>query len=119
MIDNLDQTQRLLPALEAVLPLEARIGPQLAATIRDKIPGVKPFQRCQISRVFYTGDEGGIICGLDLPEACGKEVYFVSITHLMFSPRAPLAREITAYQKHRIKRLQRQGAVTQRLAANY
>jgi hypothetical protein len=33
---------------------------------------------------------------------------FASITNLRFDPRMPLAREITAYQRHRVKRLQRQ-----------
>jgi hypothetical protein len=33
---------------------------------------------------------------------------FLSITHLGFDPRLPLTSEITAYQKHRVKRLRRQ-----------
>ena len=33
---------------------------------------------------------------------------YTSITHLRFDPRLPLAREITAYQKHRVKRLRSQ-----------
>ena len=36
-------------------------------------------------------------------------VFFVSITHLTFDRRLPLAREIAAYQKHRVKRLRRSG----------
>jgi hypothetical protein len=31
----------------------------------------------------------------------------VSITHLTFDRRLPVAREIAAYQKHRIKRIRR------------
>jgi hypothetical protein len=34
---------------------------------------------------------------------------FVSITQLRFASTAPLAREIAAYQKHRMKRLRRLG----------
>jgi hypothetical protein len=37
-----------------------------------------------------------------------KQEFFTSITHLKFDPRLPLAREITAYQKHRVKKLRRQ-----------
>ncbi|MDR3389428.1 MAG: hypothetical protein P4L92_20480, partial [Rudaea sp.] len=33
---------------------------------------------------------------------------FASITHLRFDARLPLARDIAAYQKHRVKRLRRQ-----------
>ena len=65
---------------------KTRIGPQLAATLQNKIPGLKPLQRCQITKVFYTGDEGGIVCSLDLPGGAGKEVYLASITHLVFVP---------------------------------
>jgi hypothetical protein len=53
------------------------------------------------------GDEGGIVCKLDLGSTVEKAA-FTSITHLRFDPRLPLAREITAYQKHRVKRLRRQ-----------
>jgi hypothetical protein len=46
-------------------------------------------------------------CGLDVTAATGKAVY-ASITHLRFDPRLPVARDIAAYQKHRVKRLRRQ-----------
>ncbi len=39
--------------------------------------------------------------------ADGEKVFFVSITHLTFDRRLPLAREIAVYQKHRIKRIRR------------
>jgi hypothetical protein len=107
MIDDPRQTKQLLSALEAALPLESRISPQLAAILRDKIPNLKPLQRCQISRVFYTGDDGGIVCSLELPEADAGEVYLASITHLLFDPRLPLVRPIALYQKHRAKRIRR------------
>ena len=107
MIDDPRKTERLLSSLEAALPLESRVGPQLATILKDKIPNLKPLQRCQISRVFYTGDEGGIICSLELPEAGGDEAYLASITQLLFDPRLPLARPIALYQRHRLKRIRR------------
>jgi hypothetical protein len=60
-----------------------------------------------IAALHYMGDEGGIVCRLDLGADMQNEA-FVSITHLRFDPRLPLARKITAYQKHRVKRLRRQ-----------
>ena len=64
----------------------------------------------QITLLHYMGDEGGILCKLDLgPDV--DEAAFVSITHLRFDPRLPLAREITVYQKHRVKRLRRQSGI--------
>jgi hypothetical protein len=53
------------------------------------------------------GDEGGILCKLDLGPAAQNDA-FVSITHLRFDPRLPLARQISVYQKHRVKRSRRQ-----------
>jgi hypothetical protein len=116
MIGNPGKTQRLLSDLQAALPLETRIGPQLAVLLRDKMPDLKPFQRCQVTKVFYTGDEGGILCHLDLTEDASEEVYLTSITHLVFDPRLPLARQIAAYQKHRIKGIRREAAATEPLA---
>ena len=36
----------------------------------------------------YMGDEGGIVCKLDLGSYAAKEA-FTSITHLRFDPRLP------------------------------
>ena len=62
---------------------------------------------CTITGLYYMGDEGGIVCKLDLGISVQNQA-FVSITHLRFDPRLPLSRKITAYQKHRVKRLRRQ-----------
>jgi hypothetical protein len=60
-----------------------------------------------IDWISYAGDEGGILCRLDFGGEA-EHAACISITHLRFDPRQPLTREITAYQKHRVKRLQRQ-----------
>ena len=57
--------------------------------------------------MHYVGDEGGIVCRLDFGHEDTEKVFFASITHLTFDRRMPLAREIAAYQKHRIKRIRR------------
>jgi hypothetical protein len=107
MIDNAAQVERLLARLEGALPLPARLTPELVATLRAQdldaaVPGA-----CTVTWISYAGDEGGIMCRLDL--GCETEnTAFASITHLRFDPRLPLTREITAYQKHRVKRLLRQ-----------
>jgi hypothetical protein len=55
----------------------------------------------------YLGDEGGILCHLAFDADIGPRAFIVSITHLLFDRRNPLAREIASYQKHRFKRLRR------------
>jgi hypothetical protein len=106
MIDNFETVERLVAKLNEALPIPARITPELQVSLRGQIGGAVPAQ-CAVTWIYYMGDEGGIVCKLDLGSNAGKEA-FTSITHLRFDPRLPLTREITAYQKHRVKRLRRQ-----------
>jgi hypothetical protein len=107
MIDNQDQTERLLAKLEAALPMPARVTPELAATLQAQNPASEIPLSCSVTWISYAGDEGGIVCRLDFAHET-KNIAFASITHLRFDPRLPLARDIAAYQKHRVKRLRRQ-----------
>ncbi len=107
MIDAPEKTERLLTRLQAALPVSARLTPELAATLRAQNPARELPSACSVASVSYAGDEGGIVCGLDFGSETDSAVH-VSITHLRFDPRLPLAREIAAYQKHRVKRLSRQ-----------
>ena len=93
------------------LPLSARLTPELRASLVSQNDGALIPENCRITRLHYLGDEGGIVCKLDLGEGVEKDAY-VSITHLRFDPRPPMNRKIIAYQKHRVKRLQRQAPVT-------
>ena len=104
MIDNPEQAEWLLARLRAALPVPARMTPELAATLRTPDAAAEIPVACSITAVHYGGDVGGIVCGLDVTAATGKAVY-ASITHLRFDPRLPVARDIAAYQKHRMKRL--------------
>lgn len=105
MIDHPETVERLMAKLNQMLPIPARITPELQASLRGQTGGAVP-ARCAITWISYMGDEGGIVCKLDLGENVAKQA-FTSITHLRFDPRLPLAREITAYQKHRVKHLRR------------
>jgi hypothetical protein len=110
VIDNPAQVEQLVTKLRAALPLSATASPPLLATLKERSPAIDLQSRCRITRINYAGDEGGIVCQLDFGSQEGREVFFASITHLTFDPRLPLAREIAAYQKHRIKRLRRGSA---------
>jgi hypothetical protein len=106
MIDRPDQVERLMERLRAALPVPARITPELQTTLRQRRGATVPAD-CSVNWISYAGDEGGIVCQLEpCPEP--TEVLLTSITHLRFDPRLPLAREIGAYQKHRLKRLRGQ-----------
>jgi hypothetical protein len=107
MIDNPVTTMELLEQLESALPLPARLTPELRATLGNQNVGAPVPPDCTITGFHYAGDEGGIVCKLDLGANLASQA-FVSITHLRFDPRLPLSRKITDYQKHRVKRLRRQ-----------
>ena len=107
MIDHPDITERLIVKLNDALPIIARLTPELRDMLRGQNAAAAIPAQAAVTWISYAGDEGGIVCKLDF----GSEVHnaaFTSITHLRFDPRLPLAREITAYQNHRVKRLRRQ-----------
>jgi len=81
----------------------------LLAQLQQQAPGRDLSPRCQITAIHYLGDEGGIVCKLDFGTEDSSEVLLVSITHLTFDRRLPLAQEIAEYQKHRTKRIRRSG----------
>jgi len=105
MIDNIEQVGRLLPKLEASLPLPATLTPELAAFLRKEAPEYHVPRQCEIVEISYAGYSGGIMCRFVLAGPSEGRAFHVSITHLTFDRRHPLAREIAAYQKHRIKRM--------------
>ena len=107
MIDNAAQVEQLIAKLRAALPLSATVSPAMLAQLQEQSPDLDLPPRCQITWIHYAGDEGGIVCKLDFGTEDDRAVFVVSITYLTFDRRLPLAREIAAYQKHRVKRLRR------------
>ena len=107
MIDIPDKTQALMARLEAALPVRARPTPEVLKTLRQQSPKLRFPRHCDITEIYYAGDEGGILCTLDFGLDDSKEVYVVSITHLRFGGIAPLSRAVVAYQRHRVKKLKR------------
>ena len=79
MIDNPEQAEGLLTGSQAALPVPARMTPELAATLRTPDAAMATPAACSVIAVHYAGDEGGIVCGLDVVTA-NKAVY-ASITH--------------------------------------
>ena len=81
MIDHRDQVDRLLDKLKKSLPLPTRLPPDLMASLRRQNPDPKITADCEVAEVFYSGDEGGILCHVRFDkEEEKKEVFLVSIT---------------------------------------
>lgn len=108
MIDDPDKTERLITDMKAALPLEARLSPGVRAMLLQRSSESTIPDRCQVVSIFYMGEGGGIVCGLDIGGPDTKTPFLVSITHLAFDRRSPLFRSIDAYQRHRIKKLKQQ-----------
>jgi hypothetical protein len=60
-----------------------------------------------VSDVSYAGDEGGIMCHIVPPE--GRDGIVISLTYVRLSRFSPLAAAILNYQKHRVKKIKKQG----------
>lgn len=100
MIDDPTEVTELLRKMEAQLPIAVSVTPQVAQALGGE---VNAKQTVQITLLEYAGDEGGIVCGIDLPGA--KEGVLISLTHLRIADHHPLAKAITAYQTRRVRRL--------------
>jgi hypothetical protein len=107
MLDNPEKTARLMIAMKAALPFEVELTSSTIAYLRTQyIPyNVKPMQT--VAKVSYAGDEGGILCHLQ-PEDT-ENVIIVSLTHVRIHRSLPLAAAVFDYQKHRVKKLKKQG----------
>ena len=104
-IDDPEKTEQLMDGLERLLPCKAAFEEKGWQHIvkEGKVPrGATP--SVTIEKLSYSGDYGGILCHL------AEHSLICSLTHLRFSPSFSLYRDITAYQKHRVKKLKKQAA---------
>ena len=104
VIDDIEKSMSLVEKMQSALPMRAFTNMELRRTLQEESKRDFPHE-CSVTEIRYLGDEGGLACHLDFGFSNTKEVYIVSITHLKFDRRNPLAMEIEAYCKHRIKRL--------------
>ena len=104
MIDNPGTVARLMEQLPGQLPMPVFPTKELVRTLRRRGVKASVDRALSIKRVFYAGDEGGIVCDVT-PRQDAKEVFVVSLTHLRMAPNHPLFRPILAYQLERVRRL--------------
>ncbi|OUL26089.1 hypothetical protein BV372_27280 [Nostoc sp. T09] len=105
-IDDYSAAKALTEKLKESLPIKARAGKEFLKTLKQKGEDADPDREFEIDFVGYSGDEGGIMCGLKEPNNPeSKERYVSSITHLKIDPNHPLASEVQAYQRQRIRKL--------------
>ena len=107
MLDNPAKTAQLLAALKAAVPFKVELTPQLTEYLRAQHVVVAAQAEHIVSDLSYAGDEGGIVCHLAASEA--GAVLVVSLTHVLVPRSMPLAAAVVQYQKHRVKKLKKQG----------
>jgi hypothetical protein len=104
MIDNPSTVARLIEQMQGHLPIPAFPTKEIVRILRRGGVKVSVDRALSVKRVFYAGDEGGIICDVT-PSPGAKEVYVVSLTHLRIAPIHPLFAPILAYQRERVRRI--------------
>jgi hypothetical protein len=107
MLDNPEKTARLLAAMKRAAPFEVELAPLVVKQLQaDKVAAANQ-PRQIVSDLSYLGDEGGIMCHIAPPESEGAII--ISLTHVRVDRSMPLATAVLDYQKHRMKKLKKQG----------
>jgi len=106
MLDNPEKTSDLMVSLQAAVPFEVALMPELIEYLagQQKPVIVKPTET--VSEVFYLGDMGGISCRIQPTDS--ENAVIVSLTHIRVPRDLPFARAVLDYQKHRVKKLRKQ-----------
>ena len=106
MLDKPQKTRQLVAKLEAALPFEVALMPELIELLaRQRKPvSVKPTET--VTDISYAGDEGGIVCHIQ-PDGA-ESMLVVSLTHLRVQRSLPFAAAVIDYQKHRVKKINKQ-----------
>lgn len=107
MLDNPEKTAQLVAALKAAVPFEVELAPTLIEHLQDENLTNSDLMHL-VWDLSYAGDEGGIMCHMARPEETGKALV-VSLTYVRVPRSMPLARAVADYQKHRVKKLKKQG----------
>jgi hypothetical protein len=105
VLDKPEKTQALLATLQAAVPFEIRLTPELIVELaRQQTPIiVEPTET--VSDVSYAGDEGGIMC--HIRPTGGGNMVVVALTHLRAPRFLSFAAAVSDYQKHRLKKFRK------------
>ncbi|TFH49346.1 MAG: hypothetical protein E4G89_04935 [Methanothrix sp.] len=90
----------LIDEMKSHLPIPAYASKDLSKYLITNGINITPETEFMITDVVESGDEGGIMCLLDV---MNPESFVISITLLRVKPDHPLFDRISAYQKQRIR----------------
>ena len=104
MIDNYENAIALIEEMRACLPISTKITPESGQILREQGSHFSKDHIFTIEKVYYAGDEGGILCVIQ-PGDEEEIKHFFSLTHLRIQEDHPLAEEIKNYQRQRVERI--------------
>jgi hypothetical protein len=110
MLDNPEKTAQLLAALKAAVPFEVELTPAVVKQLRARNFADADQTHRTVSDLSYAGDDGGILCRIAPPNE--QRALVISLTHVRMSRTMPLAAAVIDYQKHRVKKLRKQGLLS-------
>ncbi len=94
----------LIKEMESYLPIPVYPSRELRQYLRKRGMEISIGTELKITKVFDSGDAGGIVCSIIEDN---NKVFIVSLTHLRIKLDHLLGDKILAYQKHRIRRISR------------
>ena len=97
---------KLIDEMERYLPIPVYPTKELLQLLRKQGKEISQDTELNITKVFDSGDVGGIVCTI-LEDEENKEAFIVSLTHLRIKSTHPLRDKILDYQKQRIKTISR------------
>lgn len=97
-IDDPAQVKDVVEKMKAHLPIPVTATKELLRNLKLSKANM------QIVSVMYMGDEGGIVCLLEI-QGNNSTANLVSLTHLNLAAPHPLADDVKNYQTVRIKKL--------------
>lgn len=106
MLDRPEKVEALLEAMEEALPFKVRLLPELVDMLAQQENPVAAKSVEVVTEVSYAGDDGGIVCHIDLSDA--NSMVVVSLMYVRVPHDMPFAAAALAYQKHRSKKLRKQ-----------
>ena len=94
----------LIEEMKSYLPIPVYASKELQQLLRKQGKDMDINTELKITKVFDSGDAGGIVCSI-LEE--NDQVFIVSLTHIKVKSNHPLSDKILDYQKQRIKSISR------------
>jgi hypothetical protein len=109
MLDHPKKTAQLMTELKAAVPFKVELTPWLIKQLHAQHDKIANATEHVVSDLSYAGDEGGIVC--HIATSAAREMLVVSLTHVLVPRSMAFAAAVAQYQKHRVKKLKKQGNV--------